>query len=33
MSEDLRNLLLAIEGPAADKHPYEQCRTHDPGTA
>jgi DNA-binding MarR family transcriptional regulator len=25
MSEDLRNLLLAIEGPAVDEHPYEQC--------
>jgi DNA-binding MarR family transcriptional regulator len=25
MSEDLRNLLLAIEGPALDEHPYEQC--------
>jgi DNA-binding MarR family transcriptional regulator len=23
MSEDLRNLLLAIEGPALDEHPYE----------
>ena len=29
MSEDLRNLLLAIEGPATDEHPYEQCRAHD----
>lgn len=29
MSRDLRNLLLAIEGPAADEHPYEQCRTRD----
>ena len=28
MSEDLRNLLLAIEGPATDEHPYEQCTTH-----
>jgi len=25
MGEDLRNLLLAIEGPAVDDHPYEQC--------
>jgi DNA-binding MarR family transcriptional regulator len=25
MSEDLRNLLLAIEGPAVDEHPYEAC--------
>jgi DNA-binding MarR family transcriptional regulator len=25
MCEDLRNLLLAIEGPAADEHPYEPC--------
>ena len=25
MSEDLRNLLLAIEGPALDEHPYEAC--------
>jgi hypothetical protein len=25
MSEDLRNLLLAIEGPALDEHPYEPC--------
>ena len=33
MSEDLRNLLLAIEGPAVDDHPYEQCRTHDRETA
>lgn len=29
MSEDLRNLLLAIEGPAVDEHPYEQCPTRD----
>jgi DNA-binding MarR family transcriptional regulator len=29
MSNDLRNLLLAIEGPAADEHPYEQCTVHD----
>jgi DNA-binding MarR family transcriptional regulator len=28
MSEDLRNLLLAIEGPAADDHPYERCTVH-----
>jgi DNA-binding MarR family transcriptional regulator len=28
MSADLRNLLLAIEGPAADEDPYEQCTTH-----
>jgi DNA-binding MarR family transcriptional regulator len=25
MCEDLRNLLLAIEGPATDEHPYEPC--------
>lgn len=25
MCEDLRNLLLAIEGPAVDEHPYEAC--------
>lgn len=25
LSEDLRELLLAIEGPAADEHPYEEC--------
>jgi hypothetical protein len=25
MSEDLRNLLLAIEGPALDERPYEAC--------
>lgn len=25
MSEDLRTLLLAIEGPATDEHPYEPC--------
>jgi hypothetical protein len=25
MSEDLRTLLLAIEGPALDEHPYEPC--------
>jgi DNA-binding MarR family transcriptional regulator len=25
MSADLRELLLAIEGPAVDEHPYEQC--------
>jgi DNA-binding MarR family transcriptional regulator len=25
MCEDLRNLLLAIEGPARDDHPYEAC--------
>ena len=30
MSEDLRNLLLAIEGPATDEHPYEQCTEHRP---
>jgi len=28
VSEDLRNLLLAIEGPAEDEHPYEQCTVH-----
>lgn len=28
MSEDLRHLLLAIEGPATDEHPYEQCAAH-----
>jgi DNA-binding MarR family transcriptional regulator len=28
MSEDLRNLLLAIEGPAQDAHPYERCPDH-----
>ena len=27
MSRDLRDLLLAIEGPAVDDHPYEQCTT------
>jgi DNA-binding MarR family transcriptional regulator len=26
MSADLRNLLLAIEGPATDEHAYEACR-------
>jgi DNA-binding MarR family transcriptional regulator len=33
MSEDLRNLLLAIEGPALDEHPYEPCQVpkHDKG--
>jgi DNA-binding MarR family transcriptional regulator len=25
MSEDLRQVLLTIEGPATDEHPYEQC--------
>lgn len=30
MSEDLRSLLLAIEGPAADEHPYEECTVHEP---
>jgi DNA-binding MarR family transcriptional regulator len=25
MCEDLSNLLLAIEGPAVDDRPYEQC--------
>ena len=25
ISEDLRTLLLAIEGPATDEHPYEAC--------
>lgn len=25
MSEDLRDLLLAVEGPAVDDHPYERC--------
>lgn len=29
MSEDLRGLLLAIEGPAADEHPYERCSVHE----
>jgi DNA-binding MarR family transcriptional regulator len=28
MSADLRNLLLAIEGPATDEHPYEPCTEH-----
>jgi DNA-binding MarR family transcriptional regulator len=28
MSEDLRDLLIAIEGPAAGEHPYEQCTVH-----
>jgi len=28
MSEDLRRLLIAIEGPAVDEHPYEQCIAH-----
>jgi DNA-binding MarR family transcriptional regulator len=28
MSEDLRNLLLAIEGPATDEHAYEPCTVH-----
>jgi DNA-binding MarR family transcriptional regulator len=32
MSEDLRDLLLAIEGPAADEHPYEACNAEVPGT-
>ena len=26
ISEDLRHLLLAIEGPAVDEHPHEECR-------
>jgi DNA-binding MarR family transcriptional regulator len=30
MCEDLRNLLLAIEGPAADEHPYEECSVREP---
>jgi hypothetical protein len=25
MCEDLRDLLLAIEGPAVDEHAYEPC--------
>jgi DNA-binding MarR family transcriptional regulator len=25
MSSDLRDLLLAIDGPASDEHPYERC--------
>jgi hypothetical protein len=29
---DLRDLLLAIEGPAADEHPYEACNAEVPGT-
>lgn len=28
MSEDLKNLLLAIEGPAVGEDPYEECTTH-----
>jgi DNA-binding MarR family transcriptional regulator len=28
MSRDLRDLLLAIEGPAADENPYEKCPDH-----
>jgi DNA-binding MarR family transcriptional regulator len=31
MCEDLRNLLLAIEGPAADEQPYEPCTEPGPG--
>ena len=31
MCEDLRNLLLAIDGPAVDEHPYESCT--EPGPA
>lgn len=31
MGEDLRDLLLAIEGPAADEHPYEACNAELPG--
>src|SRR5260370_31706936 len=31
MCEDLRNLLLAIEEPAVDEHPYESCT--EPGPA
>jgi DNA-binding MarR family transcriptional regulator len=33
MSDDLRNLLLAIEGPAVDEHPFEQCTAHDPAAS
>lgn len=33
MSRDLRDLLLAIEGPAMDDHPYEQCTTERANTA
>ena len=32
MSEDLRNHLLAIEGPAVDEPPFEQCSVHRPET-
>jgi DNA-binding MarR family transcriptional regulator len=28
MSRDLRELLLAIEGPAVDQDPYEKCPVH-----
>jgi DNA-binding MarR family transcriptional regulator len=31
MSEDLRDLLLAIEGPASDEHPYEACHAEPAG--
>lgn len=33
MCDDLRNLLLAIEGPAADEHAYEACREAMPETS
>ena len=33
MCEDLRDLLLAIEGPAADEHPYEACNAELPGAS
>jgi len=32
MSEDIRNLLLAIEGPAVDEHPFEPCLAADADT-
>jgi hypothetical protein len=32
MCEDLRDLLLAIEGPAIDEHPYEACHAELPRT-
>ncbi len=32
MCADLRDLLLAIEGPAADEHPYEACHAEVPVT-
>jgi hypothetical protein len=32
VAELVRDLLLAIEGPAVDEHPYEACHAEVPGT-